>query len=110
MSDTIVHKPLVTSFKHRGFDYRQIDRVGDVAIFEQSKPSLTGTWFEVVIVQRHGEYEIAGKKIEAAETMPPASAWGKQGWTLRDKSKALEKFCDLVAAARFKAETEARTQ
>lgn len=108
MSEQIAHKLLGTSFKHRGFDYQQLDRVGDVAMFEQTKTGLSCVWYEVVIVQRHNGYEISEKKIEPAEMMPPASAWGKHGWTFRDKPKALAKFVELVSAARIKAETEVR--
>ena len=67
------YKPLKTHFRSKGFDYVQRDRIGDVALFEQSKEGLSRSYFEVVIVQRHGDYEIGGSKVEAAETMPSTS-------------------------------------
>lgn len=108
MNDAITYKPIETSFRRDGFDYRQIQRIGDVAIFEQSKPSLTSTWFEVVIIRRYDEREVFGKRVEPMEGYPGSSQWGTHGWTLRDRPKALAKFDDLVSAARVKAETEAR--
>lgn len=90
------YKPLRTTFKSKGFDYTQIDRIGDVALFEQSRPGLSRTWLEVVIVQRHGDYEVNGVKIEAAETMPSSSSWGKFGWTYRNPKQARMRFDELV--------------
>jgi hypothetical protein len=90
------YKPLRTSFRLKGFDYRQIERKGDVAMFEQTKPGLSRTWFEVVLVQRHGEYEIGGTKVEAAETMTGTSQWGRLGWTYRDPKEARSRFDKLV--------------
>lgn len=90
------YKPLRTSFRSKGFDYRQIERVGDVAMFEQTKPGLSEPRYEVVIVQRHDAYEIGGAKVEAAETMPSTSAWGRLGWTYRDPKEARMRFDELV--------------
>jgi hypothetical protein len=90
------YKPLRTSFRSKGFDYVQKVRIGDVALFEQSKPGLSRTWFEVVLVQRHGDYEIGGAKVEAAETMPGSSQWGRLGWTYRDPKEARSRFDKLV--------------
>lgn len=88
----IVYKPLPTAYRSHGFDYAQIKRVGDVAIFEQSKQGLSRTWFEVVCVQRHDGYSIAGNDIAPAETMPSASQWGRSGWTYRDRVTAELRF------------------
>lgn len=84
----IVHRPLPTAFRSHGFDHAQIKRVGDVALFEQSKKGVSQTWFEVVIVQRHDGYSIAGNDIAPAETMPSASQWGRSGFTYRDRALA----------------------
>jgi hypothetical protein len=90
------YKPLRTSFRSKGFDYRQIERKGDVAMFAQTKPGLSRTWYEVVVVQRYEAYEIGEKTIEAAESMPGTSQWGKSGWTYRDPKEARSKFDELV--------------
>jgi hypothetical protein len=90
------YRPLRTSFRSKGFDYRQIERKDDVAMFEQTKPELSGRWYEVVMVQRHETYEIGGRTIEAAETMPSTSQWGRLGWTYRDPKEARSRFDELV--------------
>ena len=95
-------KPLKTSFRAKGFDYALQKREGDVAMFEQSKQGFSRTWSEVVIVQRHGDYEIDHVKIEAAETVPSTSQWGRLGWTFRNPTKAQTKFDELVKAAKDK--------
>lgn len=97
------YRPLKTSFRSKGFDYRQIERKGDVAMFAQTKPGLLHTWYEVVLVQRHDEYEIGGTKVEAAETMPSTSQWGRLGWTYRDEKSAKVRFDELVKNAKEKA-------
>jgi hypothetical protein len=93
------YKPLQTSFRSKGFDYRQLRRIGDVALYEQTKPTLSRKWYEVVMVQRHDTYELGGRTIEAAETMPSTSQWGRLGWTYRDPKEARSRFDELVKKA-----------
>lgn len=94
----IEYKPLKTAFRSKGFDYRQVKRHGDVAIFEQTKPGIVGQWFEVIIVQRHDGYELGGKTVEPAESMPSSSQWGKKGFTFRTQEEAERKFQQLSTA------------
>ena len=96
------YRPLKTAFRSKGFDYRQIERRGDVAMFAQTKPGLLHTWYEVVLVQRHDAYEKGDVKIEAAETMPSTSQWGRLGWTFRDAKKAKNRFDELAKVASSK--------
>jgi hypothetical protein len=49
------YRPVPTEFRHDGFNYRQIEREGDLAIYEQRwtgcpEPS---TAYEVVRIRRH---------------------------------------------------------
>lgn len=97
------YRPLKTTFRSKGFDYRQIERRGDVAMFAQTKPGLLRTWYEVVLVQRHDAYEKGDVKIEAAETMPSTSQWGRLGWTYRDEKLARVRFHELAKVASSKA-------
>ena len=87
------YNPIATEFKKNGFNYRQIVRQGDWAIYEQSKPTISRSWFEVVNIGRHDGYEVRGQRIEPAETYPPSESWGKRGftcWNLDDALKKLE--------------------
>ena len=70
---------LAAAFRKEGFDFKQIDRQGDVALFSKTKGRVES--FEVVIVQKHKEYEIAGNIIPAHEAMPSSEQWGAAGWS-----------------------------
>ncbi len=98
-------KTLPEQFRSNGFDFRQLKRVGDVAVFEKSKPILKPSRgyemirsFEVVKIQSHNGYEIAERKIEPAESMPSSESWGRLGWTFTDLQSAENKFNELSKA------------
>jgi hypothetical protein len=91
------YKPLPTRLRRNGFDYRQIAREGDAAIYEQtwdgcSNPSVA---YEVVRIRRREASEIAGKLIGAAEVYPRPEAWGIDGFTFTDKGAAFAKLREL---------------
>ena len=52
--DTIAKK-----IKKHGFDFKQIKRVGDIAIFQQSKPTWPDVRYEVVKIGKHSDIEIS---------------------------------------------------
>jgi hypothetical protein len=93
----IKYKPIATDFRHDGFNYKQIAREGDIAIYEQkwtgcSNPSVA---YEVVRIRRHDGFVIAGKSVEPAEIYPRSDAWGTDGFTLTDKDTAFAKLKSL---------------
>lgn len=85
-------KTLATTFRSHGYDFVQLDRVGNVALFEKTTTGVTRPSYEVVIVQQHGERVIAGNTIAAAEAMPGSEQWGRLGWTYPTIDHALVKF------------------
>ena len=87
--------PLSGSFRKSGWDYKLVSREGDVAVFEQTKPGLEFSVFEVVLVQRHNGYEIAGKRFPPAEHMPSSEQWGTLGFTCADRESAFIKADEL---------------
>jgi hypothetical protein len=95
------YKPLKTDFIKKGFQFNQLYREGDVALFH--KVGLKGNihtktfdgGFEVILVGRHEEYELGGVKIEAAETAPGDEQWGSRGWTFTNLYSAELKFEEL---------------
>jgi hypothetical protein len=89
-------KILPEQFESKGFLHRQIQRVGDVALFERSKPTHTNPHFEVVKIGRHNGYKIAGQLIAPAETYPPSTQWGSKGWTFTDRDDAWKRFRELT--------------
>ena len=99
-------KPLATTFRKTGYDYQQIDRVGDVAIFSQAQGGRVFAW-EVVVVQKCPDREIAGKPIPAHEALPGAELWGREGWTCTSPERAAEKMREVVAARAAREEARA---
>src|SRR5437764_1861206 len=66
------YKPLPTQFSRDGFDYRQIARERDAAIYEQTwsaypSPSVC---YEVICIRRREGFHIDGRFVEAAEVYP----------------------------------------
>jgi hypothetical protein len=88
--------PLPIAFRHNQFDFKQVRRKGDIAIFEKSKPTHTYPSWEVVIVQHNEAREIAGIAIPARESMPWSESWGRLGWTDLTLEAAKIRFNALV--------------
>lgn len=90
------YKPLPTRFRHGGFDYRQIAREGDFAIYRQTwNGNEDSAAFEVIRVRRRKGFEINGRAVQAAEVYPAATAWGTDGWTVLSRDAAFAKFEEL---------------
>ena len=93
----IKYKPIATEFRHDGFNYKQIAREGDIAIYEQKWTgcSNASVAYDVVRIRRHDGFVIAGKSVEPAEVYPRSDAWGTDGFTLTDKDPAFAKLKSL---------------
>jgi len=94
------YKPLPTRFRHCGFDYRQIAREGNAAIYEQrwdgcADPSLC---YEVIRIRRREGFQIGARLVEAAEVYPNSEAWGTDGFTLTDRDAAFAKLREVASA------------
>lgn len=91
-------KPLLCTFIRDGFTFRLLKRVGDVTLFEKSKPTHRCASFEIVIVQRHPAETICGRDYPPRESMPPSEGWGTSGWTYNELEGAQRKLRGLVEA------------
>jgi hypothetical protein len=92
------YKPLPTRFRRDGFNYRQVAREKDTAIYEQtwngcSDPSVC---YEVIRIGRRDGFQINGRFVEPAEIYPKADAWGVDGFTLTDKDAAFAKLREVA--------------
>jgi hypothetical protein len=90
-------KPLPTRFRRDGFEYRQIAREGNAAIYEQTSsvcadPSVC---YEIIRIRRRDGFQINGRFVEPAEIYPKADAWGVDGFTLTDKDAAFAKLREV---------------
>ncbi len=91
------YKRLPKEFRRDGFNYRQIAREGDVAVYEQTwlnraEPSRS---YEVIRVRRRDGFQIGGRFVEPAEVYPASELWGVNGFTFADRNKAFDKFFEI---------------
>jgi hypothetical protein len=92
------YKPLPVEFRSGGFNYRQIAREGDAAIYEQtwgscSNPSVC---YEVIRVRRREAFQIDGRFVEPAEVYSNSDVWGVDGFTFTDKDAAFAKLREVA--------------
>lgn len=88
---------IATKFKKNGFEFRLMERVGVVALFEKTMENVSRKWWEVCIIQTDQDREIGGTLIPAHERMPGSEKWGSLGWTLTTFEKAKAKFDEKTA-------------
>jgi hypothetical protein len=91
-------KPLPTRFRRDGFEYREIAREGDAAIYEQtwsgcSDPSVC---YEVIRIRRRDGFQIGDRFVEPAEMYPNSDAWGVDGFTFTEKDASFAKMRALA--------------
>ena len=90
------YKPLQKEFRHGGFDYRQIYREGDLAIYRQTwKGNEDAAPFEVIQIRRHDGFQLGGRWVQPAEVYPRSEKWGELGWTLQNKESAFRKLREI---------------
>jgi hypothetical protein len=92
------YKPLRVEFRAGGFNYRQIAREGDAAIYEQiwngcSNPRVC---YEVIRIRRREGFQINGRLVEPAEVYPNSDTWGVDGFTFADKDAAYAKLREVA--------------
>ena len=98
----INYLPLKTEWERKGFKYKQIKRVDDFAIFEQTKTDKTTAhneelkWFEVIVVTRHNGFTIAKVYMPPAEQYPSSAQWGFRGWTYNNLDDAKIRLNQLI--------------
>ena len=86
-------KTLEKKFTYKEFEYSQIIREGNLAIYKQKLKDVDGsTRFEVIIIESHNGYEISGQKIPPSEMYPSSTQWGVKGFTLLTYDDALRKM------------------
>ena len=85
-------------FQRNGFDYRQIYREGDFAIYRQTwKGNEYSAAFEVARIKRRQGFEIGDRFIPPAEVYPRSERWGELGWTFSNKKAAFAKLREIAA-------------
>jgi hypothetical protein len=91
------YKPLPKEFRRDGFQYRQIARTGNAAIFEQTwdgcrNPSV---FYEVIRIRCRDGFHIGGRFVEAADVYPKSEAWGTDGFSVPDRETAFRRLREI---------------
>lgn len=94
------YKPLPKQFRRDEFDFRQIAREKNAAIYQQhwigcAEPSVC---YEVIRIRRRDGFTIGGRFVEPAEVYPNSEAWGVDGWTVQGKEAAFHKLQETIRA------------
>jgi hypothetical protein len=88
--------PLPETFREGDFEFRQVAREGDVALYEKRKPSISNLLYEVVIVQEMEAHTWPDGRVSPAhEHLPGSWQWGSAGWFYSDLDDAWAKFREL---------------
>jgi hypothetical protein len=97
------YKPLPIRFRKEGFNYRQIIRDGNAAIYEQTwngwcNPSIA---YEAIRVRHREGFQINGRFVEPAEVYPKSEAWGVDGRTVLEQRRGVRKRPDPYNACKI---------
>jgi hypothetical protein len=85
-------KKLEKQFTSKGFEFNQVLRKGNMAIYEKGRAESSNKSYELIYIKSHNGYEIAGNKIPPSEIYPSDSSWGTYGWTYITFDEAKSKF------------------
>jgi hypothetical protein len=77
--------------------FKQLQRKGNVVIYERSKIDGSLFGFEVFIVKSHTFPGSDGQRTEASEAYPRANAFGKTAWFCTTLDRAMARFDGLLA-------------
>ena len=97
----IEYKVLPTKFRRGEYEYSLIMRIGDIAIYEQSRIKTLGLVFGYTVarIRRVKSTKLPnGKILPFRESFPSPSQIGIRGWFYQEKSKkfALAHFHEFV--------------
>ena len=79
-------KPVPTSFRKHGYDYRLVERSGRTAIYSQSLSSKLYAYEAVIIRLQNPPPSVRGSArigevVTKGERYPSDGDWGRYGWT-----------------------------
>ena len=91
------YRALPKEFPRASFNYRQIAREGDVALYEQRWTGCpeAAVCFEIIRVRRREGFQIDGRFVEPAEVYPASELWGVDGFRVTERNKAWDKFFEI---------------
>ena len=84
--------PLSEAFSLGRYQYRQVYRSNEFAIYSQALAGVSPVAFELVRIRVEPKKQIHGKSYPRREVYPNAEAWGSDAWTLHSKADAIAKL------------------
>ena len=113
-----VMKKIEKLFTSKGFEFKQVMRDGDMAIYEKHAAHSKCSSYELIYITSHNGYEIGGNKIPPSEVYPSDTQWGTYGWTyvtlkdakenLKVKSVVIEKHKEIAKTKKTKQKRSAK--
>ena len=89
-------QPLAPVFEDTTFQYRQLARHGNLALFSQTHKKDKCVRYEVIRIQEIPARQWPdGRTTVAHEAYPTARHWGKDGWTCFTLEEARSLLCTL---------------
>ncbi len=102
--DTVeVKSTLPKEFTKLGWNFQQVFRKADVAVYRRWKDTSPNPHFEAIRIRWQEACERNGIHYAAGERYPSDATWGKDGFTLMDEATAITKAKSLISMARKKA-------
>lgn len=86
---------LPINLRKNGFDYTQILRQGNKAIYEQTYTEIVA-YYEVFKIRTQPEKILRGNLIQSGEVFPGNEDFGKTAWSFKTLAKAMDKFNSLA--------------
>lgn len=89
-------RKLPTTFRKHGYDFELVEREEKKAIYAQSYEGRILAFEVIKIRVRPPQTNVfLGREDPAREVYPTSEQWGRQGWTICEKDKAMEKYNSL---------------
>ena len=85
-------KILEKEFTSCGFNFKQVFREEDFAVYKKWKEGQARESFEAIKIKRHNGYDIAGVHCPPAEMYPSNEQWGLMGFTCLPRDLAFTKI------------------
>jgi hypothetical protein len=86
-------KTLPREFLKKGFLHTQLERAGQIAMFQRGKNGRVH--YEVVKIRTHKPHPDFVSEFDLVESYPASEDWGYLGFTYKDLESATEKFLAL---------------
>jgi hypothetical protein len=101
-------RPVPVEFTKQGFRYKQIRRVGNLAIYEQRLIKSKAVYYEVWVIRIRKERTIKDTVLPKSEKMPSPEDWGRYAWTFYTRTSAESRLDQLLKLGKHATEKKLR--